>query len=388
MAGIAAAGALSAAAPPAGRLRLDRARPDDDDAIRELLRDQPMGGAIRLTLEREPSAWLAAGIEGERHTTVVARDETSGRLLGMGSRAVRTAWVGGRPARLGYLSQLRRRPALRGHRGLLAAGYAACEATRAADELAFDLTTIVADNHAARRLLERGLPGLPVYRPWCELVTLTLPAGRRPRPLPSGIERAADRDLPAVAACLERNLRRYQFAPVWTLDDLRSPVRARGLAAADFLIARDPGAPGERVAGCLALWDQRGFKQVVIRGYAPAVARSRPLINALATLAGRPRLPAPGSVLALAYLSHLGVDGDRSEVVVDLVRAARAEAARRGLGHLTLGLARDHPMLPALRRAFPARELVSVLYLVHRRDAAPAVAALDGRCPHVEVATL
>jgi hypothetical protein len=34
------------------------------------------------------------------------------------------------------------------------------------------LTSIASDNVVARRLLERGLPGMPTYRPLCEFVTL------------------------------------------------------------------------------------------------------------------------------------------------------------------------------------------------------------------------
>ena len=96
----------------------------------------------------------------------------------------------------------------------------------------------------------------------------------------------------------------------------------------------------------------------------------------------------PGSALALAFLSHLAVDADRPETAVALIAAARARAAARGVELLSLGLARGNPMLPAVRRAFPARELVSVLYLVHRPEAAPAIGALGGRCPHLEVAVL
>lgn len=387
MAGSAAAGPVTPAEPGAAGYRVEPARPSDDAAIRALLRSHPMDGTIRLTLEREPSVWLAAVVEGRRHHTVVLREPSSGRLVAMGSRAVRLAWVDGRPAWLGYLAQLRRLPEARAHRRTLAQGYAACEATRQADELAYDLTAIVSDNRAARRLLERGLPGLPVYRPWSELVTLTFPVGRRPRRPPGRVERGSEELLPAIAACLERNGRRYQFAPVWRPSDLGDPARCRGLSPGDFFVVR--GSGGEGVVGCLALWDQRAFKQVVVRGYAPPLGRLRPLVNAFLRLRGRPRLPAPGRPLALAFLSHLAVDGDRPEVLVELTRAARAEAGVRGLDYLSLGLARDNPMLPAMRRAFPARELRSLLYLVHRRDAgADEVAVLDGRCCHVEVATL
>ncbi len=377
----------------AGRWVVEAARPGDDAAIRELLHRRAMGGAIRLTLEREPSAWLAAAVEGERHLTVVGRERASGRVVGMGSRAVREVWVDGERARMGYLAQLRFAPELPVGRRLLAAGFSRMDRSRRDDELSYDLTSIVADNARARRLLERGLPDFPRYRQLCGLVTLTIPTLLRSDPPDSAnrasrVRQATEAELPAVVQCLERNLRRYQFAPVWTEDDLRSATRTRDLELTDFLVKGDREG---RVVGCVAIWDQRGFKQVVVRDYAPALRRFRPLVNLLLAAVRRPRLPPPGSTLDLAYLSHLAVDGDRAGVAVELIRAARREAGRRGLDYLVLSLAAANPMLGAMRRAFPARELESVLYLVQpmpRGAAALPEPELDGRCPYVEAATL
>ncbi len=377
--------------PAAGRWVVEAARPGDDSGIRELLRGRAMGGLIRLTLEREPDYRHAAAVEGERHHTVVARERDTGRVLGMGSRAVREVWLDGRRARMGYLAQLRFGPELRAGRRLLAAGYLSCDRRRRPDELPFDLTSIVADNAPARRLLERGLPGLPRYRRFCRLITLTIPTLRRPwirTGAPEGEEsrphQASEADLPAIVRCLDRGLRRYQLAPAWNEDDLRSPTRTRGLMADDFLVVT---SGDDRVTGCVAIWDQRSFKQVVVRDYALALRRLRPLVNLALTAGRRPRLPPPGSTLELAYLSHLAVVGDRPGVAVELIRAARREAARRGLDYLSLSLAETNPMLPAIRRAFGARELASVLYLVHPAGAALSLPGGD-RCPWAEAALL
>ncbi len=404
----------------AGRTVVETARPGDDAAVRELLRRRAMGGMIRLTLEREPSAWLASGVEGERHHTVLARERVTGRVLGIASRAVRDVWAGGERVKIGYLAQLRLAPELAAGRHLLAAGFDACDCRRRDDELPYDLTSIVADNAPARRLLERGLPGLPRYHRLCRLITFTIPTIRRSpsplAPLPKGegnrksglrlplslwergsggegsegwsgpAQRASKETLTAIIRCLDRNLRRYQFAPVWTEDDIRSSTRTRGLEATDFLVVSSTRDP-DQVAGCLAIWDQRSFKQVVVRDYAPTLRRFRLLVNLLLVAAGRPRLPTPGSTLELAYLSHLAVDGDRPDVAVELIRGARLEAGRRGLDYLVLSLTEANPMLPAVRRGFPARELESIMYLVHPSSGGTSP-ELDDRCPYVEAATL
>jgi len=359
---------------------VEEARPEDDPELRRLLRDNPMDGEIRVSLEREPNAFLSAAVEGEPHRTIVARDPSGGGIVGMGSRSVWNAFVNGEPRRLGYLSQLRVDRAWRGKKRLLTGGYELIRSFREPDELPFDLTTIVADNQVARRLLGAGLPGLPAYREIEGFTTLVLPATSRPRTV-SGIERGTGERMAGIAACLERNGRRHQFAPRFSTADLLSPERSRGLAPEDFFLA----VSGGEVVGCLSLWDQSGFKQAVVRGYGPRLARWRPWINLLSPLLRTPRLPDPGQILPHAYIAHLAVDGDDPAIFQALTEAAFAEARARRYVYVVIGLASRHPWLPWLKRRFRAREYASTLYAVHWEDGPDA---LDGRMPHVEVALL
>jgi hypothetical protein len=171
---------------------------------------------------------------------------------------------------------------------------------------------------------------------------------------------------------------------VWTEEDLDSAERTRGLAPEDFFVIAERG----RVVACLALWNQRGFKQAVVQGYGPKLARWRPLLNVGLRAAGRPTLPRPGQELSLAYLSHVAVDPAREDQLVDLVRAALVAASRNGIDHLVVAFATGNALLPAMRRSFAGRAYGSMLYVVHRPEAEEAVRRLDGRIPHVEVATL
>jgi len=184
-----------------------------------------------------------------------------------------------------------------------------------------------------------------------------------------------------VAGCLERNRRRYQVAPRFSAADLQSPERSRGLEPGDFFLA----VVDTEVVGTLALWDQSGFKQVVVQGYAPRLARWRPWMNRLAPVLGTPRLPGPGQALPHAYLSHLAVDEDDLEIFQALVEAAYAEARVRRYVYVVTGLAARHPWRPWLEKRFKPRTYASVLYTVLWKNEA---AVLDGRMPHVEVALL
>jgi hypothetical protein len=303
----------------------------------------------------------------------------------MGTRAVWNAFINGEPRRLGYLSQLRVDRAFRGRRRLLAAGYEALRGLRGPDEAPFDITSIIADNETARRILSANIPGLPRYRELSGFVTLVLPTVRRSRKRATvRIEPGLPSWMPEIADCLERNRRRYQAAPFFSAAELLSPERSRGLGPQDFRLAVRDG----RVVGCLALWDQSGFKQVVVRGYAPQLGRWRPWINRLAWVLRAPRLPDPGEPLPHAYISHVAVDGDDPEIFQALLESAHAEARRRRYVYMVIGFAAGHPWLPWLENRFRPRRYESVLYTVDWGEGAAAVEALDGRLPHVEAALL
>ena len=363
-------------------IEIGLARPEDDPELRRILRDNPMPGGIALTLQREPAFHLGATIEGDRHDVVVGRMPESGRVVGLGSYSVRDAFVNGERTRLGYLSQLRIDPAFRG-RWLLGRGY---KAIRACHEAPLAITTVFAENERARALLELDRPPKPSYRRRGVLCTLGVPVRRRGRPRAASraaVRPAARDDVEAIAACLQRNLQRYQFAPVWTAADLLDGERTRGLAPTDFFVVTD----GERVAGCVALWDQQAYKQTVVHGYRGALRLARPVLNCAAALSGWPRLPAPGQTLGHAYVSHLAVDDDDPAIARALLTAVYRAAGGR-YAFLTVGLTDRHPLLAVLKGCFWHLEYRSILYVTFWDDGAAAAAALDDRAPHVETAVL
>jgi hypothetical protein len=286
---------------------------------------------------------------------------------------------------VGYLSQLRVEGGYRRRRRLLAGAYDLLAARRGPDEEPFDLTSIMADNEPALRLLGAGVPGLPTYRPLERFVTVVIPAWRPPRWRHGPPAEAGRREhVEEIAGCLERNARRAQFARRWRPVDLVSAERCPGLRPEDFRLAFDGG----NLRGMAALWDQTSFKQVVVRGYAPALARWRRWINRGAWLVGAPSLPEPGTALPHAYLSHVAVDGDDTTVFEGLLCVILHEARRRRYSYVVAGFAERHPFLAVVRRRCRAREYASLLHVVHGEEGARAASRLDGRMPHVEVALL
>jgi hypothetical protein len=366
------------------------ATPADDAALRRLLRENPIPGAIALTFEREPSYFAAAGVEGPFHQTIVARDEASGQIVGMGSRAVRPLTVNGQVMPVGYMSQLRIDSQYAWGASVGRAvrqGFAVYHQLHADGRTPFYLLSLVAGNRAAERLLTAGLPDGPYLVPYTTLHTYAIATRRKqpPVPLPRDVQLVTGHAgwTQAIVACLQRNGLRHQFSPWWTAETLFHPAQAPGLRPEDFTLA----VQGDQVIGCLACWDQSQFKQTVVRGYQGLLARSRALVNLVAPLAGWPPLPPPNTNLKHAYASHLAVDEDNPVIFAALLRHLHAVAVERQYAYLMLGLAQADPW-NALIRPYRTLCYTSHLTLAAWEDGRAAIAALDGRAPGIEIALL
>jgi hypothetical protein len=368
------------------RFALGLADDADDTEVRRLLRERPLPGAIAVTFEREPDASLAASIEGDVHQTLVARYGARRVLAGVAARSVRTVFVNGAATRLGYLGQLRMTGGM-GLRTLIDEGFAFCRTLHQQGDAPAYLMSVATGNNAAQRLLDRETANTPRYLALGDMDSFVIPARRR-RSRPGGttvqVTRGSQSALAGIVACLQRNLQRYQLAPRWTASDLESGVTTRGLSLNDFVVAVENG----HVVGCAALWDQRAFKQVVVRGYQPTLRRARPLLNLAARLTGLPRLPAPGERLDFAYLSHIAIDDDRSDVLAVLVDAQIRSARERGLEYLVAGFHQDHPFNAVVRARWAWRTYRTRLSLAYWPDGAAFVRSLDDRPPQPEVAVL
>jgi len=359
----------------------------DDRELRRLLRDNPVPGSFSLAMEREPDFFVGAGIEGDVSQTVVAQAEGDNGLCGLGSRAVRDAYVNGEMVRLGYFGQLRVDRVARGKRGILEGGFQALRELHDADDTPFYVTTIIEGAEAARRALTSGREGMPTYREHEVMCTLALPLRRFVRtPQYSGfiVRRALLEDMDAVSACLQSSYARLQFAPSWTAADLLDPERTPGLSPADFVIA----TRGDRVIGCVATWDQSGFKQTVVHGYSGLLRYARPLVNLSAPITGLPHLPAAGDPLPHAYLSHVAVEDNDCDVLRAVLARAFNDAVGRDWSYLTLAFAKRNPLLQTVKASFRHMEYRSVIYTVFWEDGREAVEYLDDRIPHLELAVL
>lgn len=338
-----------------GRVEFAVANQADDADIRRLLRENPMPGRITLSLEREPDFFADAYVPGETKQTIIARE--NGRAVCLGSCAVRQRFVSGQPLRVGYLGGLRLDASQAGRFDILRRGYEFFRGLQAQAPAEYYFTSIAADNERARQFLERGLPGMPQYEFAGEFVTVLLSAAHG-----TPFRAASQSELPSaaeIAALLNEHNCLYQLAPCWSARELAA-FEGLGLQRQNFRFIRKHG----RVVAGAAVWDQRMFKQTVIRGYRPSLASWLPVYRLGARMFGWPQLPTMGTPLPNAFISHLMASEDEPQMLIRLISELRGVAAQRGIEMLTVGFAANDWRLAAVRRHFRRREYRSRLYIV------------------------
>ncbi|MGH7953671.1 MAG: hypothetical protein ACREFE_17375, partial [Limisphaerales bacterium] len=270
---------------PSSAIRFALATEEDDAAIRRLLRETPMCGEISVTFEREPNYFHGARIAGADDQTILAFE--NGRLICMGRCSICDRYLNGKTCRVGYLSDLRLDSSAQGRFDILRRGYQFSHELHRDNPADFYFTSVTADNSRSLRFLQRGLPGMPVYEPITDFVTLLISVPSNRRKLAHLNERAASRlkskgikieagsekFIPALVGFLNGQAKQCNLATTWDTETFLS-LQNHGLTLSDFKILTD----AETIVGCAALWDQRGFKQIVIREYSRRLSLARPFL--------------------------------------------------------------------------------------------------------------
>lgn len=342
---------------------MEPARLQDDPALRRILRTSAMPGKISVSYEREPSFFDSLAAEGGKSEVIVARNTETGDVIGFFSRTVREVFVNGTAREIGYLGQLRFDPKFKYRISVLRKGFELWRQNMHGNlGLTYDLTSILDGNILARRLLEAGKPGFPIYRPIGGYLTLAMRTGGRGD---RQVQEAQKTDLQDILTFIRSVNKHRQFAPALPDHEWQELFASGGLDPSSFLILRDGG----QIAGVLAVWDQRTYRQAVLRSYSPAMRCLRPIVNAFAAPVGLPSLPPEGHQIPQAFVflaaTTLGLERD---VLPRLLRAAHQKARNRGIGMLTVGYAKDSIESEITIRNFRCIKYPSTIYLVHGPD--------------------
>lgn len=273
-------------------MRVVTATPERDASLLQLLEENAMPGDIDLVMTRRPHYFSTQEDFGIVHSALALEGE---RAVGMCRLTEHTGFVNGERQHLGYLGGLRITPSHRHRIRVLRAGF---QHLRQLPPPTRCYTSIAADNHEARRLLERGVAGLPVYRYLGEMCSLAI-SRRRGRRHNLWREMPVDR-YDDVVEYYHRRASRRQLAPVLTAQWLRNTGAT--------VLGYDNG---HSLKACAVLWDQQAYKQVLVARYSRRARLLRSLYNGYARVTGRVTLPAAGQTLDHCFLAFFAADDEK-----------------------------------------------------------------------------
>lgn len=345
-------------------VRVRRAERADNEDLCRLFESISMEADLDLSIRRNPDFFALYRIQGRAWECWVG--ETQKGVGGMGAIVVRDGYLGGRPARIGYLGDLRLAPDFQGQK--LVPRFYGPILRDAATRYGCDvfLTTIIASNRRAIRALtgpRARSAGIPPYEPvrsfGIRAVHLTVPLPRPPSRFV--VEQATAGCVSELADFLDADGRRRPFG--YAMSELELHRRLQdwpGLEISSFYIARDRDGA---LVGCVALWDPGAVKRTVVRAYRGRMLAVRRAYNVAGRLLRFSPLPPPGSEMRYAYATHVAVPSGDPQVMRALLHRIYADQRKTGRTFVAFCTFENDPLNAAFR-GFPYTDLTTNLYAV------------------------
>jgi ribosomal protein S18 acetylase RimI-like enzyme len=316
-------------------IEIRQAVASDNEALLQLTRMTPMQGTIALRIDRDPDFFALPRARGEAIVFVATCGE---RVVGCMSAAIHTAYISGVPERIAHATDLKVHRDFSGRQlgARLIRQIETYVSSRGVD-LSFNL---VADGNQRVMHLTHGRHGTPVPVMLGKFFVDQLIAspfrmgGKRYR-----VEVAAAKDLPEIAAMLDRNNRDRSFAPLISVADLEC-IAATSPRFRRMLLVRDSG----RVIATLTIEDTQDLRQNVLIGLPWSLHLALGVLRLLALPVPGLRIPRLGEPLAILYVRWMACAEGHESALRQLLSEARVEAFRRKFIFVSVGLHERDPL--------------------------------------------
>ncbi|MDO8659832.1 MAG: hypothetical protein Q7K54_04520 [Candidatus Parcubacteria bacterium] len=352
-----------------------------DRALRKLLHDNPIVGSISIAFENEPSYFLSSLVGNEFSETIICEDEENQKVVALLTKSIKNAYINGIENKVGYLNNLRVDKKYRG-RKVVSNAWNLFHEVHQRGGVPYYLTSIIKDNHNAKRALLSKKTGKPQFIKIGDYTTFVINLYKKKRELVGGLEvaRASADDLDEIIDCLNRNGRKKQFYPCYKKEDFINSQKLRDFRIQDFFIAKKKN----RIVGVVGAWNQIGFKQVVVKEYRNGMKIFKPFYNFCAKIFSFSPLPEINHSFNCLYLSFIAVDDNDKDIFRAIIRRIYNRFLGKQYSYLTLGLA-NNDFLSDVAREFFSIKYESEIYLVTYKEREDE---LKNLIPYIELATL
>jgi hypothetical protein len=337
----------------------------DDNELLFIMREIAMPGPISLTFCCEPSFLFAKNIGCIKSETMICRRNDTGKIVGFGSRSLWNIYQNGEKKTIWYLHSLRSLDEERNSMLLLRA-YRYLHSLPNDSDFPCYLTTILDDNDYAKKVLESGRAGLPIYSKIGTMITHLIPLRVKKKIRADGInvEKCNPEVLSSAFLCLDDWNGKHDLSLALDLNEMRGPNSLFQDFSFQSLYV---SLSGKLINGTLGVWDQKFFKQTVVKSYHQSMKIARYFYNIYSYVKGLPFLPKEGEKINMIFASFLSVKNDDQFVFESLLEKAICDWSGCGYDWLAVGLCKNSPLEKTLIK-YSKREIISSVYFVHWKD--------------------
>ncbi len=318
---------------------------NDDVTLKRLLHENPMKSWVNISTERELSYFDGASLMGETYALIAHDAIAEKNIIGMYSCSYLPVHIDGKPEMIGYLGGLRVASEFRHKIHYIKHGFEALKKIvplRAT--VPFYFTSIASENTTARRLLEANMSGMPCYSPVGEMTTMIFSVHQGKNR--GKLVQASSEDISDIVSYYNKRASYYQLSPYLSEEWLKNTAGHPGLDISDFWLLRDKSGV---LHCCFALWDQRAFKQSVVKGYKAPLKHLRILYNVYARMTKRVELPQAEKALEHLYVAFFACDDDDTDLAMNVLKEAAYIARAKGATSCVMGISSHHVLLPILK---------------------------------------
>ncbi len=341
---------------PNKRFYFDIAKKEDSNELLEIIEEEYFRGRISLLYTRRPDPYESFRKEGDNVKIIVLRDSLKNKIAGFGVCAVRNLYINGKEEKAGYLFSLRARKEYMKKVPLLHRGYEYLK--NLFPDVKYFYTTILEENLYVRKMLEKRREFMPVYEYLGDYIVYSIKTGED-KPRGDYKVRRCEHNLDDMVEFMNKIGKSYQFFPVIKKEDLKKG-NFYGLSHKDFYTVYK----GNKIKACFALWDQREYKQHILKEY-KGIFRIIYPFSFLLRILGYPGLPHPGSVLKFFYLSFISIDDEDSEIFEYIIKFIRN--LKKDYPFFTVGLFEKSKFNEVMKK-FKTIKYKSRVYLVRWKD--------------------
>jgi len=243
------------------RFIFEVATPEDNKELLEILEDAAFQGNISLLYTRRPDPYSSLQKEGERVDIVICRDIEYGKIVGFGACALRKLFINGKAENVGYLFGLRIRRAYLRKYPLLHRGYGFLHTLHHENTIPLYITTILADNLYAQKLLEKRRPLMPSYVSYGSYEVYALKVSKASSRSGPQLRTAQKPDIPALVQFLNEYGSQSQFFPVIEARALEEGSMHE-ISVTNFYLLCDER---EKILAAGVLWIKRHINNILSR---------------------------------------------------------------------------------------------------------------------------